>query len=91
MVKAIKIRLLHCLKINFQSRKETQKRNFETGYKRYEISKKRADTADQAHPRTHPSASSYIENFCMCLLVDQQRCSCGPLRKQYCTTRSMRV
>ena len=63
MVKA-KIRVLHCLKIKFQRRKETQKRNLETGYKRYEVSKKLADTVDQAHARIHPSASSYIENFC---------------------------
>ena len=59
-----KIRVLHCLKIKFQRRKETRKRNFETGYKCYEISKKLAHTAHQARPRIHPSASSYIENFC---------------------------
>ena len=82
MVKA-KIRVLHCLKIKFQRRKETQKRNFETGYKRYEISKKLADTADKAHPRIHPSASSYIENFCHAVFLLINKCSCGPLRKQY--------
>ena len=82
MVKA-KIRVLHCLKIKFQRRKETQKRNFETGYKRYEVSKKLADTADKAHPRIHPSASSYIENFCHAVFLLINKCSCGPLRKQY--------
>ena len=85
MVKAIKIRVLHCLKIKFQRRKETQKRNFESGYKRYEVSKKRADTADQAHSRIHASASSYIENygFCHAVFLLINKCSCGPLRKQY--------
>ena len=27
------------------------------------------DTADQAHPRIHPSASSYIENFCHAVIL----------------------
>ena len=91
MVKA-KIRVLHCLKIKFQRRKETQKRNFETCYKRYEVSKKRADTADQAHPRIYPSASSYIENFChaVILLINKDVRADHSGNSISNTTRSMR-
>ena len=70
--------------------KETQKRNFGTGYKRCEIAIKNfADTADQAHPRIDSKTSSFIENFCHvpAIIFDKQRCSCGPLRKQLLAIR----
>ena len=81
MVKA-KIRVLHCLKIKFQRRKETQKRNFETATN---------DTKSPKNlliPPIKPTRESIrvllatSKTFAMCLLVDQQRRSCEPIRKQ---------
>ena len=76
-----------------ERRKETQKRNFETGYKRCEIAIKKLRWYRRSNPsKIDSKTSSFVENFChvTCLqqlLVDQQRCLCGPLRKQLLVIR----
>ena len=72
----------------FRERKK-HKNETGTGYKRCEIVIKNfADTADQVHPRIDSKTSSFIENFTHvpAIIVDKQRCSCGPLRKQLLVT-----